>query len=91
MKSLVEYIYEHLNIFEAAFSNQDYSKHDFMYVFNVLNNIKEKNVIKLGDKNTGPFTYLKLDVSDNLVNNINSFIEDIKNTPPHQASLVLQW
>lgn len=84
MKSLVEYIYEHLNIFEAAFSNQDYSKHDFMYVFNVLNNIKEKNVIKLGDKNTGPFTYLKLDVSDNLVNNINSFIEDIKNTNPQK-------
>ena len=79
MKRLQEYIFENIvDIFEASFKAEDYNKHDYMYVLNVLNNIKEKQLIKLGNKNTGPFIYLKLDVTDNLIENINKFVKNIK-------------
>ena len=79
MKHLQDYIFENIiNIFEASFKSEDYNKHDFIYVLNVLNDIKEKKIIKLGNKNSGPFIYLKLDVTDNLISNINDFIQNIK-------------
>ena len=83
MIRLQEYCLENLvSIFEASFKPDDYNKHDYVYVLNVLNDIKEKHVIKLGDKNGGPFKYLKLDITDNLIENINKFIENIKSSTP---------
>jgi len=83
MKRLQEYVFENIvNIFEAHFKDSEFicgsnQIKDYHYAIAVINDIKNGNRIKLGDKNTGPFYWLKINIDltsqlDDLLKRINA-------------------
>lgn len=81
IKTLTSYLFENCPnikynfINEASFSNKDFTKHDYKYVINVLDNILNNHSITLKEKNDDTNYAI---ITFNLDNNSKKEIEDFK-------------